>query len=124
MPLVSHLENYWALLSATGELRLILQRFKLYKACHAKNRERDPKLLEGINYIARFIAQLTATYEPLFKLLRKDVKIKWIEDCQKAFDKIKEYLLNPPILVPPMPGRPLILYLIVQEASMGCMLGQ
>uniref|UniRef100_A0A2N9IGG7 Uncharacterized protein n=1 Tax=Fagus sylvatica TaxID=28930 RepID=A0A2N9IGG7_FAGSY len=69
-------------------------------------------------------AKLTATCEPLFKLLRKDVKIKWTEDCQKAFDKIKEYLLNPPILVPPTPGRPLILYLTVQEASMGCMLGQ
>uniref|UniRef100_A0A2N9HLI5 Uncharacterized protein n=1 Tax=Fagus sylvatica TaxID=28930 RepID=A0A2N9HLI5_FAGSY len=54
--------------------------------------------LGRINYIARFIAQLTATCEPLFKLLRKDVKIKWTEDCQKAFDKIKEYLLNPPIL--------------------------
>jgi hypothetical protein len=80
--------------------------------------------LGRINYIARFIAQLTATCEPLFKLLRKDVKIKWTEDCQRAFDKIKEYLLNPPILVPPTPGRPLILYLTVQEASMGCMLGQ
>uniref|UniRef100_A0A2N9HIE5 Uncharacterized protein n=1 Tax=Fagus sylvatica TaxID=28930 RepID=A0A2N9HIE5_FAGSY len=56
--------------------------------------------------------------------IQKDVKIKWTEDCQKAFDKIKEYLLNPPILVPPTPGRPLILYLTVQEASMGCMLGQ
>uniref|UniRef100_A0A2N9EXH5 Uncharacterized protein n=1 Tax=Fagus sylvatica TaxID=28930 RepID=A0A2N9EXH5_FAGSY len=43
---------------------------------------------------------------------------------EKPFDKIKEYLLNPPILVPPTPGRPLILYLTVQEASMGCMLGQ
>uniref|UniRef100_A0A2N9HTR0 Uncharacterized protein n=1 Tax=Fagus sylvatica TaxID=28930 RepID=A0A2N9HTR0_FAGSY len=46
------------------------------------------------------------TCEPLFKLLRKDVKIKWTEDCQKAFDKIKEYLLNPPILVPPTPEFP------------------
>uniref|UniRef100_A0A2N9FVL5 RNase H type-1 domain-containing protein n=1 Tax=Fagus sylvatica TaxID=28930 RepID=A0A2N9FVL5_FAGSY len=80
--------------------------------------------LGRINYIARFIAQLIATCEPLFKLLRKDVKIKWTEDYQKAFDKIKEYLLNPPILVPPTPGRPLILYLTVQEASMGYMLGQ
>ena len=52
------------------------------------------------------------------------MKIKWIEDCQKAFDKIKEYLLNLPILVSPTLGRPLILYLTVQEASMGCMLGQ
>jgi hypothetical protein len=80
--------------------------------------------LGRINYIARFIAQFTATYEPLFKLLRKNVKIEWMEDCQKAFDKIKEYLLSPPILVPPTPGCLLILYLTVQEASMGCMLGQ
>uniref|UniRef100_A0A2N9EGY2 RNase H type-1 domain-containing protein n=1 Tax=Fagus sylvatica TaxID=28930 RepID=A0A2N9EGY2_FAGSY len=97
----------------------------LYEACpHQRQRKRSEASWEGINYIARFIAQLTATCEPLFKLLRKDVKIKWTEDCQKAFDKIKEYLLNPPILVPPTPGRPLILYLTVQEASMGCMLGQ
>ena len=80
--------------------------------------------LGRINYVARYIAQRTATCEPLFKLLRKNVKIEWTEDCQKAFDKIKEYLLSPPILVPPTPGRPLILYLTVQEASMGCMLGQ
>uniref|UniRef100_A0A2N9HE59 RNase H type-1 domain-containing protein n=1 Tax=Fagus sylvatica TaxID=28930 RepID=A0A2N9HE59_FAGSY len=97
------------------------------RAMHARakgQRKRSEASWEGFNYIARFIAQLTATCEPLFKLLRKDVKIKWTEDCQKAFDKIKEYLLNPPILVPPTPGRPLILYLTVQEASMGCMLGQ
>ena len=43
---------------------------------------------------------------------------------QTAFDKIKQYLLNPPILVPSMPGYPLILYLAVQETSIGCMLGQ
>ena len=32
--------------------------------------------------------------------------------------------MNPPILVPSTLGHPLILYLVVQEASMGCMLGQ
>lgn len=46
------------------------------------------------------------------------------EDCQKAFDKVKKYLLNPPILVPPTPGRPLLMYLSVMEASMSSVLGQ
>lgn len=46
------------------------------------------------------------------------------EDCQKAFDKVKKYLLNPPILVPLTPGRPLLMYLSVMEASMSCVLGQ
>ncbi|GAU10388.1 hypothetical protein TSUD_420560, partial [Trifolium subterraneum] len=46
------------------------------------------------------------------------------EDCQKAFDSIKEYLMEPPILIPPVEGRPLIMYLTVLEESMGCVLGQ
>jgi ribonuclease HI len=80
--------------------------------------------LGRLNYIARFISHLTATCEPIFKLLRKDQAIEWNEDCQEAFDKIKEYLQTPPILVPPVPGRPLIMYLTVLDGSMGCVLGQ
>ena len=41
-----------------------------------------------------------------------------------AFDKIKEYLQEPPILMPPVEGRPLITYLTVLENLMGCVLGQ
>ena len=80
--------------------------------------------LGRLNYIARFISQLTATCEPIFKLLRKNQVVKWNENCQNAFDKIKEYLKEPPILHPPVPGRPLILYLTVLDGSMGCVLGQ
>jgi len=57
-------------------------------------------------------------------LLKKDAAIKWTSECQEAFDKIKEYLANPPVLVPPEPGRPLFLYLSVMDNSFGCVLGQ
>ena len=67
---------------------------------------------------------MTTICDPLFKLLKKDTKIEWTDECQATFDKIKQYLLNPPVLVPPMPGYPLILYLVVQETSIGYMLGQ
>jgi len=77
-----------------------------------------------LNYISRFISQLTAKCDPIFKLLKKNNTGEWNEDCQKAFDKVKEYLSNPPVLVPPVPDRPLILYLTVLEHSMGCVLGQ
>ncbi|XP_052728595.1 uncharacterized protein LOC128195360 [Vigna angularis] len=80
--------------------------------------------LGRLNYIARFISQLTATCEPMFKLLRKNQVMVWNEDCQAAFEKIKQYLQDPPVLRPPEPGRPLILYLTVLERSMGCVLGQ
>ena len=80
--------------------------------------------LGKVNYIARFIAQLTAICDLLFKLLKKDVKIEWTNDCQVAFNKIKQYLWNLPILVPSTSGYPFILYLAIQETSIGCMLGQ
>ena len=50
--------------------------------------------LGRLNYIARFISHLTSTCEPIFKLLKKDQVVKWNDDCQVAFDKIKDYLLN------------------------------
>ena len=60
----------------------------------------------------------------IFKLLKKHNSDEWVDDCQKAFDRVKEYLSNPPILVPSMPERPLILYLAIYERSMGCVLGK
>nr|XP_027090324.1 uncharacterized protein LOC113711359 [Coffea arabica] len=87
--------------------------------------QKDVKSFLGkINFIGRFIAQLTATCEPLFRLLRKNVPLYWNEECQQAFDKIKDYLLQPPVLVPPKPGRPLIMYLSVLDGAVGCVLGQ
>lgn len=41
-----------------------------------------------------------------------------------AFDKIKDYLLNPPILMLPQPRRPLIMYLFVLDEAVQCVLGR
>lgn len=70
------------------------------------------------------MSHLTATCELIFKLLRKNQSIVWNDDCQVEFDKIKKYLQEPPILIPPVPGRPLTKYLTVLDESMGCVLGQ
>src|SRR3954462_5075051 len=89
-----------------------------------KNEKEVRGFLGRLNYIARFISHLTDTCEPIFKLLRKNQDIRWDDHCQEAFEKIKQYLQEPPILMPPVPGRPLIMYLTVLEGSMGCVLGQ
>ena len=67
---------------------------------------------------------MTGTCEPIFKLLKKDQSCVWVDDFQKAFESIKEYLLEPPIFLPPVEGRPLIMYLTVLDSSMGYILGQ
>ena len=89
----------------------------------APRTEKEVKgFLGRLNYIARFISHLTSTCEPIFKLLKKDQVVEWNNDCQFAFDKINEYLLEPPILMPPVEGRSLIMYLTVLDNSMGCVL--
>ncbi|XP_070035103.1 uncharacterized protein [Nicotiana tomentosiformis] len=57
-------------------------------------------------------------------MLRKIAATSWTDVFQKAFNKIKEYLSKLLVLVPPEPGRPLLLYLSVLEGSFGCVLGQ
>ena len=80
--------------------------------------------LGWLQYISRFIAKLTSTYEPIFKLLWKNEPHTWNKECQKAFETIKKYLLNPPILIPPEPRKPLLLYLLIIEDVMGSILAQ
>ena len=81
-------------------------------------------LLGCLNYISHLISHLAATCEPIFKLLKKDQVVKWNDECQTALERIKEYLQEPPILMPLIEGKPLIMYLTVLDNSIGCVLGQ
>ncbi|XP_074313531.1 uncharacterized protein LOC141648709 [Silene latifolia] len=48
----------------------------------------------------------------------------WGDECQAAFDRIKEVLSAPHVLSPPIAGLPLSLYLTVTDTAMGAMLAQ
>ena len=54
--------------------------------------------------------------------MKKDVPFVWDEACHNAFESIKKYLANPPILGAPMAGKPLILYITTQEWPLGALL--
>src|SRR5256712_4112984 len=77
-----------------------------------------------IQYISRFISKLSITCEPIFRLLKKNQPTEWNTECQEAFEKIKDYLTHPPILSPPKPGNPLVLYMSVEDLGVGAMLAQ
>ncbi|RVX01340.1 Transposon Ty3-I Gag-Pol polyprotein [Vitis vinifera] len=59
--------------------------------------------LGRLQYISRFLARLTDICEPIFRLLRKSQPTIWDDQCQRAFERIREYLLSPPVLAPPTP---------------------
>ncbi|XP_056688386.1 uncharacterized protein [Spinacia oleracea] len=80
--------------------------------------------LGKLQYISRFISKLTMICEPVFRKLHKSEPKVWDEDCQHAFDTIKDYLSNPPVLKPAILGAPLRLYLTTTNSAVGAMLAQ
>ena len=90
----------------------------------SRNEKEIRGFLGRLQYINRFVVKLTDICEPIFCLLRKNQPIVWNDDCQRAFERIKECLLSPPVLVPPISGRPLLLYLSVSDMALGCRLAQ
>ena len=74
-----------------------------------KSKKEVMSFLGRLNYINLFISQSTVVCEPIFKLLKKDATTKWTEECQTAFDAIKNYLSNLPVLVPLREESPLLL---------------
>ena len=102
-----------------------LEKIKVILDMLAPRNEKEIRgFLGRLQYISRFIARLTDICEPTFRLLRKSQPTVWNNDCQRAFEKMKECLLSPLILVPPTSGQPLLLYLSVSDIALGCMLAQ
>ncbi|CAL8153039.1 unnamed protein product [Prunus armeniaca] len=64
--------------------------------------------------------------QPFSSLLRlkQEQIFKWEEQHQQAFEEIKHYISNPPVLSPPKRGRPLKLYVSASEVSIRSLLVQ
>src|SRR6266511_3441366 len=69
------------------------------------------KLMGCMAALSRFVSRLGEQAMPFYKLLKKQDKFQWTLEVQQAFDELKEFLTSPPVLVPPMPEEPLLLYI-------------
>ena len=81
--------------------------------------------LQGkLAYIQWFISNLDGRCQPFNRLMKKAVHFEWDEACSNAFERIKRYLLNSPVLGASIPGKPLVLYIAAQEKSLGALMAQ
>jgi hypothetical protein len=62
-------------------------------------------------------------FSPLLKI-KKDQKFIWGDEQQKAFDEIKRYMKEPPVLVPPQLNKPFKLYVAADTQTIGSALIQ
>ncbi|GKV19163.1 hypothetical protein SLEP1_g29457 [Rubroshorea leprosula] len=70
----------------------------------------------------RFIARSAERCLPFFKALREPKNVQWIDECQQAFDELKQYLASAPFLSKPVEGESLYLYLGVTEEAVSLVL--
>ncbi|KAL0416439.1 UNVERIFIED_CONTAM: hypothetical protein Slati_3475800 [Sesamum latifolium] len=69
------------------------------------------RLIGRIAALSRFISKSAEKGLPFFKTLRKVKNFEWTKECQQAFEDLKTYLAKLPLLVKPVPGDTLYLYI-------------
>lgn len=75
-------------------------------------------------YYRKFLkgyAQITA---PMDKLLKKDIRFQWNEECHKSFDTLKEKMVTAPILVFPDWTKEFHVHVDAESIALGAVLAQ
>ncbi|CAN6544160.1 unnamed protein product [Malus baccata var. baccata] len=75
-------------------------------------------------FYRRFIKDFSKISNPLCRLLPKDVAFDFNEECEKAFNHLKEMLTSAPIIVPPDWSLPFELMCDASDYALGAVLGQ
>ena len=73
------------------------------------------RLTGRIAALSRFVSRASDKCQPFFQVLKK--AFQWDTKCEEAFSALKTYLSSPPILVSPIEGELLTLYLAVSDFS-------
>jgi hypothetical protein len=84
------------------------------------------KLLGKVNYLRHVISNLAGKVESLLPLvqLKHEEEFIWGAELWEAFEKIKEYLVSPPVLRAPKVGNPFKMYIATEERVIGVVLLQ
>ena len=77
-----------------------------------------------VSYYRRFIKNFASIATPLNYLLKKGVKFVWTDDCQHAFERLRNALVEAPILSYPNFNERFLLYTDASNTAIGAILAQ
>ena len=63
----------------------------------------------------RFVSRATDKCLPFFKTLKQ--AFQWTDECEEAFQELKDYLSKPPLLSLSVEGEDLFLYLAISQTT-------
>ena len=77
-----------------------------------------------VGYYRKFIQDFSTIAGPLHELARKDVEFKWTDDCEQAYNTLREALMQPPVLAYPDYDKPYTLETDASDDAVGFVLSQ
>ncbi|XP_026386824.1 uncharacterized protein LOC113282079 [Papaver somniferum] len=80
------------------------------------------KLASRLAALNRSVSRSSDRFKPFFDILKKVVNFGWTDECEKAFNEIKQYLSTPPVLVSPKTGQLIGVYLAATENAVSAVL--
>ena len=75
-------------------------------------------------YHRRFVKGFLMIATPMTRLLQKNVKFEWGEECQRSFDKLKAFLTEASVLTQPTYGKEYVIFSDASLNGLGCVLMQ
>ncbi|WMV13479.1 hypothetical protein MTR67_006864, partial [Solanum verrucosum] len=72
----------------------------------------------------RFVKGFSIIASPLSKLLHKEVKFIWDDNCRESFETLKSLLTQAPILTLPIEGKEYVVYKDASHNGLGCVMMQ
>ena len=80
------------------------------------------KLTGRLAALGRFISKSGEKCLPFFKALKKVKDFIWTDESQKAFEELKKYMAEPPLLAKPSADEVLYLYMAVSDKAISAVL--
>jgi hypothetical protein len=80
------------------------------------------RLVGRLASLNRFISRSAERNLPFFEILKSAKVFQWGPAQQKAFEELKQYLIDLTTLTPPLPGAPLLLYVAASHSAISAAL--
>ena len=89
-----------------------------------KNQKGVREFLGMVGYYRRFINRFADAARPITKLVRKETKFEWSEDCQAGFEYLRSCLTKAPILKYPDPSKRYVVFTDASDQAAAAVLTQ
>jgi hypothetical protein len=117
--------EFLGLIISEGQVRMDAAKLAGIKSWPAPKTVKQVRSFLGFaNFYRKFIGHYAEITKPLTNLTRKDLKFEWTDECNKAFNELKERFLEEPILRMPDTTKQFVLETDASKWATGAVLKQ